>query len=192
MSEIMKLTAKWEGFTGAPGYTNFYFLKTAMTNVQMAADAIRHFFDSIKVNLPSEVSIQVQQEVYTYVAETGTLVSLDSVPVLPAVVEGTASGGYSAVSGAVINWLTTQSMGTRLLRGRTFIVPLSGGAYQNDGTLSSGALTALQDAAYDLRLAIGADLCVWHRPKDGADGLAVKVTGSRVPDKAAILTSRRD
>lgn len=192
MSEIMKLTAKWEGFTGAPGYTNFYFLKTAMTNVQMAADAIRHFFDTIKANLPSEVSIQVQQEVYTYVAETGNLVSLDSVEVLPAVVQGTASGGYSAASGAVINWLTTQSMGTRLLRGRTFLVPLSGGAYQSDGTIATAVLTVLRDAAYDLRLAVGADLAVWHRPKNGTGGLAVKVTGSRVPDKAAILTSRRD
>lgn len=192
MSEIMKLTAKWEGFTGAPGYTNFYFLKTAMTNVQMAADAIRNFFDSIKAYLPSAVSIQVQQEVTTYVAETGTLVSLDSVPVIPAVVQGTASGSYSGVSGAVINWLTTQSMGTRLLRGRTFLVPLSNGAYQSDGTLAPACLTALQNAAYDLRLAVGADLCVWHRPKNGTGGLAIKATGSRVPDKAAILTSRRD
>ena len=192
MSEIIKLTAKWEGFDGAPGYSNFYFLKTAMNNTQMAADAVRHFFDTIKGLLPSTVTIQVQQEITTYVAETGTLVSLDSVDVQPTAVTGTASGSYSAVSGAVINWLTTQSMGTRLLRGRTFIVPLSNGAYQNDGTIATAALTILRDAAYDLRLAIGADLAVWSRPKGGTGGLAVKVAGSRVPDKAAILTSRRD
>ena len=192
MSEIMKLTAKWEGFAGAPGYTNFYFLKTAMTNVQLAANGVHDFFDDIKTYIPGSVTIQVQPEVTTYVAETGTLVSLDSVGTIPDPVSGSGSGAYSAVSGAVINWLTTQSMGTRLLRGRTFIVPMNQSAYENDGTLSNGALTALTNAANDLRVQIGAELCVWHRPQNGTDGLAVKVTSVRVPDKAAILRSRRD
>ena len=192
MSEIFKITAKWEGFDGAPGYSNFYFLKSALTVVQNAADAVHDFFDDIKSYIPGSVSIQVQQEVTTYIAETGVLVSLDSLGSIPDVVEGTGSGAYSGVSGAVVNWLTTQSMGTRLLRGRTFLVPLNQSAYQNDGTLSPGALTVLQDAAYDLRLAVGADLAVWSRPTNDRPGLAAKVAGSRVPDKAAILRSRRD
>ena len=181
-----------EGFAGAPGYTNFYFLKSAVTNVQLAADGVAKFFDDIKAYIPGSVTIALQPEVTTYVAETGTLVSLDSVGTLPAPVQGTGSGAYSVVSGAVINWLTTQSMGTRLLRGRTFIVPMNQTGYESNGTLSAGALTAIKNAADDLRVQIGAELCVWHRPKNGTDGLAVKVTSVRVPDKAAILTSRRD
>ena len=191
MAEIIKLTAKWDGFLGAPGYSNFYFLKTGLTNVQAAADAVQTFFDAIKAHIPSGVTIQVQSEVTTYVAETGALVSLDAVGTIPAPVTGSATGAFSGVSGGVINWLTTQSMGTRLLRGKTFLVPLGNNAYEANGTLSAAAMTTIKGAAENLRLAIGADLAVWHRPKAGAGGLAVKVVGTRIPDMAAILRSRR-
>ena len=191
MAEIIKLTAKWDGFPGAPGYSNFYFLKTGLTNVQAAADGVRTFFDAIKAYIPSGVVIQVQSEVTTYVAETGALVSLDAVGTIPAPVNGASAGAFSGVSGVVINWLTTQSMGTRLLRGKTFLVPLGNGAYEANGTIATAALTTIKGAAENLRLVPGADLAVWHRPKAGAGGLAVKVVGTRIPDMAAILRSRR-
>lgn len=191
MSEIIKLTAKWDNFAGAPGYTNFYFLKNLMTSAVEAGEAIYLFFDALKASIPNGIVIQVQPEVTTYVAETGVLVSVDALDPIPAAVTGTASGSYSGVSGAVVNWLTTQSMGTRLLRGRTFLVPLSAGAYQTDGTLAPAFMTTLKGAAENLRLAYGAELCVWHRPTDEGPGMAVKVSGSRIPDMAAILRSRR-
>lgn len=110
----------------------------------------------------------------------------------------TANGGVNAAAGvgACIGWTTggivNGTKGPRKLRGRTFLVPLSAGAYQSDGTLSPLCITDLTALGQAFRNA--GPLAVWHRPlaPGAADGNSYGVVSHKVRDKVAVLRSRRD
>lgn len=105
-----------------------------------------------------------------------------------------ASGGAACAAGvgASIEWITGGIIGGRRLRGRTFLVPLTGTAYDTTGTITGPALGTLDDFGDDM-LASG-PLAVWHRPttSGGSDGNSYGVTSFRIRDKVAVLRSRRD
>lgn len=112
------------------------------------------------------------------------------------VVAGAGIPACTAGVGACIGWSTGQVVvglkGPRKLRGRTFIAPLDGAAWDADGTLKSNYVTNLQTLAAALMAA--GPLAVWHRPttKGGSDGNSYGVGSYKVRDKAAYLSSRRD
>ena len=87
MATIIKQQAIWTGFTGAPGYTTWYFDGTTTTNVVQ----MRTFFDNIKGLLPSTVSVQVQNSGLTINDATGAAVGTWS-QASAAIVTGTAVG----------------------------------------------------------------------------------------------------
>jgi phospholipase/lecithinase/hemolysin len=66
--------------------------------------------------------------------------------------------------------------------------------FDTDGTLSGAAYTQIKSAADALIAAGAGNFVVWHRPttKGGTDGSFGPVVSSRLRDKAAVLTSRRD
>jgi hypothetical protein len=109
----------------------------------------------------------------------------------PAVIQGTAASGYSSASGAVVGWITNGFHNGRRIRGRTFLVPLGGVAYDTDGTLSAAYLTKCRSAA-TLYVTNGSP-AIFTRPQPGlSNGGATAVSAAQVNDKAAVLTSRRD
>lgn len=114
---------------------------------------------------------------------------------------GIANGGTGgavgpAGVGGVVGWQTSTivagSKGPRRLRGRTFIVPLAGIAYDTSGTLTDAGLSVLNQFGTDLRAS--GPLAIWHRPltKGATNGSSGPVISHRVRDKAAFLSSRRD
>lgn len=114
-------------------------------------------------------------------------------------VSANGSGPASAAAGvgAVITWTTggvVPGKGgvPRRLRGRTFLVPLTVGCYDLDGTLTSGAKTDVETFATNLRAA--GPLAIWHRPssKGASDGNSYAVISHKVRDHVAFLSSRRD
>jgi hypothetical protein len=201
MAEIARVTARWTGFTGAPGFTVMHFRDFGGTfpteaDVQVAVDRVRAFFDAIKLYIPSQVSIQVLGEVEVLEESTSTLLDV-LVATTPAVVTGTAAAAtaYAAAVGAVVSWRTGVVRNGRRIRGRTFVVPLAASAFDNTGTLVSTAVTAINNAATTLRDATSiADLGIYARPTapGASDGLWALVTGHQVPDMGSILRSRRD
>lgn len=204
MVNILRVTARWSGFVGAPGYTVLHFRdfgtgdgpggEPDAAQALAAAERARTFFASVATLLPNSVTIQVQSEVDMLEDTTGQLQDSFSVAP-PAVVTGTGgTGGYAAAAGAVVNWRTASFRNGRRIRGRTFLVPLAGGSYQSDGTLNDTFRTTLVNAAQALTDSAGSpDLGVYSRPTAvGTDGRWVIATGSTVPDMAAMLTSRRD
>lgn len=202
--DILRITARWTGFTGAPGYSNFHFSTDAgfwdggvlTPDAEVAASAgagrVRNAFLEIADLLPEDVGLQIEGEAALLDSDTGE--QLGAVPTEPDDMRGgSAAGGYSAASGAVVNWRTNDYRFGRRIRGRTFLVPLAGSAYQNDGTLTPAALTALRDFGDGIMNGIGAlNFGVWSRPRDGAGGVFATATGYTVPDMAAVLRSRRD
>lgn len=191
---LSRITAVWQGFTGAPGYTSFHFLAFGGGDETTSEVArVRSFFSELQPILPSSVSIQVQQETEILEEATGALINYGAAadPVAP--VEGNGGTAYSAPSGGLVSWNTGTVVGNRRLRGRTFVVPLATASYQDDGTLTPVAIGALSDAAEALiGDGSGPRLHVWSRPTNGSGGVVGEVTGYRIPDLAAVLRSRRD
>lgn len=202
--EILRVTVRWSGFAGAPGYSAFHFSSDAgfwdggllgdeaQAAADTAADRVANAFDTVGSHIPSEVSLAVESEVEIIDAETGEILGMVDVDAeVPSQPRG--EGGYSAVSGAVVNWRTNQYRAGRRIRGRTFIVPLAGGAYQSDGTLTSAPLNTLRTFASEMvGSAGGPEFGVWSRPRAGAGGVFAPVVSGNVPDMAAVLRSRRD
>lgn len=189
MAIYTQLTAIWSGAPGLPGYTRLKFLGGLdATSALAAATRMRAFFESIKALLPQAVSVQVQG--------VATLHDIDGVLesevafAAPAVVQGTSVSGYSAASGAVIGWNTGGINAGRRVRGRTYIVPLSAGTLQNDGTLATVALASLDSAAAAL-WAGSPSLCIVAGLGTASTSVDAVVSHT-IHDRVAILRSRRD
>lgn len=191
---ITRITAEWTGMSGAPGYTNF-FLDGAVSGApaaEAAAVTIRAFFQAISANLPSAVNIALQPQAVVIDEASGNMTGI--VPFsAPAAVTGGGGGAYSAPVGAVVHWMTSNFSDGRLIRGRTFLVPLERDAYDTEGTLNDTIRGNFQTAADTLlNDLIENPLAVWSRPRAGSAGTSNVVTSAIVPDLAAILRSRRD
>jgi hypothetical protein len=202
MPPIVRVKLKWNGFAGAPGYSNFFLRDKAsgdpsMTTATHAANMIQNFGAYVRTYLPIEASLQVQSDVEVVEETTGEMLSVFNVPSYAALQGQAASAPYSAASGAVITWRTAGVRNGRRVRGRTFIVPLANSAYQSDGTLAAAMITSLntnlQGAGF-LGSTESAILGVYSRPsvKGASDGTWHQVTGFTIPDKVAVLRSRRD
>lgn len=201
MASIIRVKARWQGFQGAPGYTIFHMRDFAAAEPTVAeADAaitrVKAFFTGIAPYLPAVVQVQVENDIEVIEETTGDLVNILSAASTSAVTGGAASGSpYAAPVGAVVTWRTTVVRNNRRIRGRSFLVPLSSTAFENNGTLVSTALTVINNAATALINPAGApDLGVWARPTvPGAnDGLWAAVSSFSVPDMGSVLRSRRD
>lgn len=186
MAQLMKIPVLWNGFAGAPGYSVFYRNTTTIATAE-----IRTFYDSVKALLPATVDINVPNSGDLVDEATGELAGTWNTAA-NAIVAGTSVAGYAAPVGAVVRWLTAGINNGRRVRGRTFLVPGAAGMQQSDGTLLGTAQATLQAAASALVTADGAALGVWHRPVNGAGGAFHLMTAADVPDRMAVLRSRRD
>jgi hypothetical protein len=200
MTNVSTVTVIWQGFTGAPGYSHFRFSELVDAAACNAAGAaVRAFFLAQQAVWQTTWSFQVQPAVQQNDMATGKLTSERAMTTTPAVVNGTANitSVYEGGSGYVINWLTNAVHNGHKVRGRTFMVPVTGQSFSNDGTISSATATAAQTAAAALMNDTATELVVWQRfwddskpPKQVGGGLA-PVTGVLVPDRAAQLRTRR-
>ena len=187
---------QWNGFTGAPGYTNLYFLNPEEPTLAIrdtTAGRVKTFFEQIKVALPSTVTIVFPNEMEELDTATGEL--LQTLPITTiANTVGNLVGTFASPAGACVNWSTSQIVNGRRLRGRTFLVPLGGASFQTDGTLKDTDRTAIINSANALcGFQDNLVLAIWHRPTlGGSDGVAAQVASASVTDKAAVLRSRRD
>ena len=191
---IHRVTTVWTGFPGAPGYSNFFFSGDGSAGAATESRSrVAAFFNEANDILPSEVNYLVEGEVAVLDEQTGSV--SDYIMVQPDAQPGfgALTGGYSAASGAVVTWNTAGVRNGRRVRGRTFLVPLGGAAYQSDGSLSASAIGTLNSAAEEL-VGTGFDsgFGVWSRPGTSGSGSFYEVTVFRVPDMAAVLRSRRD
>ena len=205
MSQMLKVKARWSGFQGSPGWTNFYFRDAAegffsQTQANDAVAKVNTFFVAAKPLLTSAVTITIQTDVEVVDDADGTLDSVFNVTAPAAIVGTNAVATFSGPTGAVITWRTSSVHNSRRVRGRTFLVPTSTACFQNDGTLDNTHRTNLTTAATALADQAGSpDLVIWARPKKDpvtkaitSPGASFNVTGVTVPDLAAVLRSRRD
>lgn len=186
MTSIEKYVVQWTGFPGAPGYSVFY----GPTLSAHEAD-IRNLFQSIKNQFPQSVFWNYPSSGFIINDATGVATGTWSTAG-QATSQGSDVGSYAAASGASTTWLTAgiNARGHRV-KGRTFWVPMAGSAFDTDGTLKSSTVTAWLAAHNAFLAAVAGHFSVWTRPVGGSGGASNPVTGFSLPDRAAVLRSRR-
>lgn len=153
------------------------------------------FILAIKPIIPNVVGLTVIPEFEELEENNGSMINVFTTTAIAGTFgSASSSAGWAAAAGAVITWNTSGIRNGRRVRGRTFVVPVSNTAWDVDGTLTSAAMTNLNDGAFALRTAGSqVQLAVYARPtsKTATDGVLHRATSHRVPDMSAILRSRR-
>lgn len=191
MAEIGRIVTQLTGFTGAPGYSVHHFFGDPYSNAtaQSNVEAVQDYWDGVAAWMPASWRFSVQPDVAVLDEVTGALIRVEGT-VPPAQTAFGSASEYAGGVGAVSSWLTDGVHLTKRLRGRTFITPLVGGAYDSTGTIATTVLTALRTATTNL--AAVANFGVWGRPVAGAGGDWAACTSGTVKDHVAWLSSRRD
>ena len=197
----------WEGFPGAPGYTNLWARVTSVEDhdPEVHAEEVSNYFEAIGSLFPLAVSLRISAEMPYIDDVDGEMVGLgllDEDLTIPLPGTTGRQQEYSAPSGAVVHWNTLAVREGRRVRGSTFLVPLSRQAYEDDGTLTSQTLTMLRAASTFYVETTDSVPVVWSRPREAITsgpnqrparpGASYEITAAEVPDMAAVLRSRRD
>lgn len=203
MTVMYRSQVNWAGFPGAPGYT--FLFATTTDPLQAGADAqgtaVQTMISHWKNALPGGVSVTVDPSVHLIEDTTGDLVDILTLGFTPSPQLSGNSGGWSAVSGMCIDWLTSTVVAGKRRQGRSFIVPVYGGAYDASGTILDSLLSEERAAATTYIGTSGVHPVVWSRPVKAKPahvppiaaraGVSIAITAARMPDKAVILRSRR-
>lgn len=194
---IMRLRSTLTGWRGAPGLATFYYrsetgdlpetaeAENAFSHVQAAWIVMRQEMPSIWSWSTSGV-VDVLQEA------TGTLVTQ--------LVGGESGGDVGteatqfgpAEAGVCVRYHTADVINGHIVRGRTFISPVTVGG-DADGSPDSGLLAHANGFAAALE-GSGTPVIqqvIWHRPIGGTGGQACDVVSHSVSDVFSVLTSRR-
>lgn len=191
---LYRFRTLWTGFQGAPGYTNMFFATDTVTTGEATslAASIRTFWLGVANLIPSDITLQIQADVQLQDAATSKVNGSLTIA-QPAAVTPLGSGAYSAPTGASMTWHTGIFFNGREIKGRTYLVPLIGTAYEADGTLTASAQSSMSDAGSALITATGIKFVVRSPASQAASGgAAAHIASVAVKDTAAVLRSRRD
>ena len=183
MTDIERIPVAWTGANGLPGVSVFYGAVGASANADL-----KTFFTALVGTFPTGLTWSIPG--------AGDIID-DVTGHLSGIWVNGAGGGSVIASGPTphasgvgcyVNWLTAGLPGTRRVMGRTFLCPLSAGAYEANGSILAANLTVIQTAAAALVTAAG--IVIWHRP-GSTPGDSFPPSAAVVPDQVTSLASRR-
>lgn len=198
MALLQRIRVVSAGYPGGPGVTTFY-----------CVDATT-FMAPLRAHIAFMSNHYPPNVTYTFPLSGDTIDSFTgeiqdqwlAASVLP--VTGTGVANYAAPVGYSVRWATSVFLSGRKLRGRSFYVPATNDIFDVDGSIKPGPLATIQESANALIASTGGNFSIWQRPRlaRAADGSRKAVTArsggngvvssATVPDKAAVLRSRRD
>jgi len=197
MGTIARVQTVFTGWPGGPGLqTSFYHLDSMWAwsgYFQNALDGVVAAYSSALGLFSSGETITVQPIVDIFEDTTGEMLESYEGDTDPLSGGGGATWAPTA-TGICVTWRTPGIVNNKRVRGRSFLVPVSGAAAEDDGTPTSTAIAQAQTWAAGMigGLSPYGDLVVWHRPINGAGGSSHIVTSNTVTDQFAVLRSRRD
>lgn len=194
MTTLNRMLIQWSGGSvNGSAVTVLHF--SGSDNAAPPVAAVRAAFAAAAAAFPGNVQLAFPNSGDAIQDTTGNLVGVWQTAAVAPVV-GSGPVNQAAGVGACISWTTggivNGKRGPRKLRGRTFLVPLAGDAWESNGTLGGGYPVILGQLATSI--AGSGPLAIWHRPTTAgaADGNSYGVQTWRVRDKLAMLKSRRD
>jgi len=180
-----KMPVVWSTGIGGAGVSVFY----SPFGVDMTTE-LATFFNAIKSNFPAGITIACDN--------AGDKIDDASGELTGSWTDGTSwtlGGGsgsfWPAGAGGRVVWKTSGVNRGRRIRGTTFLVPLTVGSYETDGSLLSTSISTMANAAtayFDTSILTNCAPSVWSR----THGIQADITGRTVPDRVAVLRSRRD
>ena len=189
---MRRLRVTWSGIGGLPGLSTFYY-GVASPNV---SDCVT-FFTTIKNLFPPGTSWDIPSSGDEIDDVTGELTGIWAGTGGGTVTANPSPGSYAAGVGARITWKTLVISSGSRVRGATFLCPLLGNNYEDNGTLTSTSLTTLRGAASTFA-ASGVAKGVWRRPKPAPGGIGparpglyAAINSAEIPDRVTSLRSRR-
>jgi hypothetical protein len=193
VTEIYRSQTVWSGFPGGPATTTLY------TSAIPVTSGIKAFFTALKPYVPPTVTWTIKGNGDKLEDSTGALTGAWSSGGDLTETANAGASAYAAPVGFLVTLLTSTIVHNHHVKGRIFMVPMSNGIMDTNGTLTGTALTAITTAANALVSSQSAQLGVWSRPvKKATPNTPVRpgqfciVTGVNVPDKCVVLRSRRD
>lgn len=183
MVTISRVRTAWSGWAGGPGVTTMFY---AAPPTLSQLTGLRTFWDQLKAQIPTTISLQVEnvgQQI-----ETTTGQAVDTWATAPVTkVTGTGTGNMSAASGVLFRWNTGQFQNGRAVRGKTYLVPIVVSAFDPDGTISNAVLTGLQTIVDTFVTSTAGGLCVYST---AAHNAFIVNSGTAI-DKQVVMRSRR-
>jgi len=189
MVNLNVTTVRWSGFPGGPGTSTFYFHEAATYDLT----ALHDFYGLLLGIIPSAVTLEVLNVGATIDATNGDLVGAWSKAPVSAMT-GSNAAEYASGVGATVRWETGIVAHGRAVRGRTYMCPLYGGAFDVDGSLDGASQGLLASVAATTIAAYLGELMVWHRPLTVPTvraGEGYPIQTAVIPDRPAMLRSRR-
>ena len=155
-----------------------------------ASATVKGYFDTLKSFIPNGVTITVPNTGDTINEATGEIDGVWTASGGGTVTSTGGAGAWVAGVGMRSVWVTGGITRGRRVRGSTFVVPLIAAAYDTDGTLTSGAQSALTTA--NTFMGVDATFGVYTRPSPAASNGAFHVALAELaPDRVSWLRSRR-
>jgi len=188
---IYRVRTSIVGLQGAPYLSTHYFAESGGTAAQ-AATAVSTFWTALAARVADQASGQVESSVSTLDETDGSLQGETAVTTDAINFSNTGEHLPYATQG-LIQWRTSNVVGKRIARGRTFVP----GATEDAATFgypNSTYVAALQTAASALIANANCILVVWHRPTEAnpSSGQVSPVSTATVWTQWAVLRSRRD
>jgi hypothetical protein len=200
MTALGKLNVVYSGWNGGPGVNTLYFSAGTVgawddTVVQQTYDEVHALYSAIAGVFRTGMFIDVAQELQIIDSVTGDLTDIKAVPETDAQIPSTGGESTTATSSMiVVRFTTSKFLYGRQLKGRAFMGPLNRNQFTADGSITTGAREAIDDAFVAITSGLGPRLAVFKRPDPAKDrpGDYADVVSATAQPKPGVLRSRRD
>jgi hypothetical protein len=187
MANLARVRVEWSGSgVVGPGLSTFYFAEEGSGWTA----ALGTFFETIKPQFHTTVSWRIPGSGDLIDVASGELSGTwtDGAEILK---NGSSVLQYAAGCGLSVKWLTSGIRNGRRVTGRTFLCPITAGAYGTNGEVLPAVAASIQSAAHLLTLAGGLDMHVYSRPLPSGPGFSSPVLDAATSTKVSWLRSRR-
>lgn len=198
MASIFRVRAAFSGWpAGGPGVSTHFFHDSVVmdvTSAQLAADRVANSLTAARNLFFAGFTWSVSSQVDKIDAANGNVTETLGVTGSTGV-GGSGTGWAPTPIAVLVRFETDLFIAGKRVRGRTYLSPIDVSMLEGDGTPSATAIahatsfaTSMEDAGTTTL-----DHVIWHRPKTGmTDGQFATVSGAVVPNKYAVLRTRRD
>ena len=185
MTTIQRIPVVWNGLAGLPGVSVHYGVLAGSAVADLKA-----FFTAIKALFPASLTWQVPVSGDTIDDASGR-VNGTWADAAGGIVTSTGSGIWAQGTGMMVRWDTSAIHNGRRVKGRTFLCPMFGSAFQTDGTIIDAYVATVHTAAD--ALVAGGDAKIFTRPPKGtfSGGSSAVLSGALAEDRVTSLRSRR-
>lgn len=185
---VREILVDWTTASGGGKVSVFHFIEASPVEGQR--EALSDFLTACNSTLAASTSWSIRQEGRELNTVTGQLTG--------AWTESTSYGGAGSpgntsvladATQVLVRWYTDHVVDGRFLRGRTYLP----GIFRNvsEGGNVYPASVSTITASGNVLAASGQQLCIWHRPKNGAGGVTWAVDTCSVWSEFAVQRRRR-